>query len=245
MAFSEDQARRLNAGIELLLQRLNGSAIGKAGSGYTPQDVPFRICKMAGRYDIGFGISHRAPVGQRHHNGQKWITYEGPSLPDCELIAQTSQNPGEIADAFHRCIFEGIRPMRLKTGQLVDEAAINKIVNERLRVLLDEKIAELTKTQAAPSRIDTPPSATAIPVAARIEAAEAAEAKAWEPTATPQLVEPDSVDSMRLIDIWTKRAAEMGLPQPKLAKGGRIDGRWMRNAIAKWKAHSKPQPAAQ
>lgn len=220
MSLSKEQAARLNRGLDFLLNDLNE----KAGPGYTPQDVPYRITTMPERKDIAFGIAFRAPIGQRHPNGQKWLQYVGPSVPDCELIAQTSNTEDEVVQQFRRCIFEGVRPMRLKSGQLMNEDAINQIVNERLKELLDKKIAEITQKQQTQARSETVPETEAPKVSRQRE---------------PKLWESDNVDGMRLLEIWTERAKELGLEPPKIAKTGRIDGRWMRNAIEKWQAHQK------
>lgn len=217
MPLSQQQADRLNRGIELLVSGLNANA----GPGYTPQDLPFRVCKMSERH-IAFGISHRAPIGQRHPSGQKWATYPGPTIADCELIAQTAHSDEEVVTAFRRCVFEGIRPMRSKTGQILDEAAINKIVQDRLAPLqkmLDDKIAELARQQlaAAATVPETEPPNTAV-------------------TSSP------AAPSKRLLDTWTERAATLGMDGPKLLGNGRIDGRWMRHAQQKWAAHKQQQP---
>lgn len=230
MDLSQAQADRLNRGIDLLLQRLNQNL----GAGYSPQDLPYRICRMEDRR-IAFGISHRAPVGSRHPNGQKWITHPGPWVEDCQLIAQTARTPEEIATQFHRCTFEGARPMHTKGGQIMDEAAINAIVNERLKVLLDAKIAEITAKMVQPANDVHPTEFVKAreTQTARIEEVEAEEKKAWAPQVA---VSPS------LLETWTERAKVLGLDPPKIAKKGRIDGRWMRNAQDKWRAHQAAQP---
>jgi len=246
MALSKEQAARLNRGLDLLLESLNGPLVA-GGSGYNPQILPYRICTMPNEKGVMFGLSHRAPIGCHHPNGQKWITYKGPSLQDCELIAQTAGTDDEMVTMFRRCIFEGVRPMRLKSGSPIDEAAINQIVTERLKVLLDAKIAEMQKRSLTPTIAPEAP-------ATRVETPEPPPAlrprkpnkmlQTW--TERVQLLGIKALRPRKpnkMLQTWTERAQLLGIKAPILAgDGSRIDGRWMRFAQEKWRKHLLMHP---
>jgi hypothetical protein len=229
MSLSKEQAARLNRGLDLLIERLNAETL-QTVPGYTPQDLPYRICAMPDHKDAAFGIAHRAPIGKRHASGNKWDSYKGPSVADCELIGQTSHTEDEIVTQFRRFIFEHVRPLRTRAGQQIDEAAINQIVNERLKVLLDEKIKEIMQRQTKGAPSETVPEDNLI-----------------RPATQPQPPEEPNallLDGPRLLDLWTQRAEEIGLKPPKITKNGRIDGRWLINAQEKWHAHEQKHTTA-
>lgn len=229
MPLTKEQGERLGRCTETFFMSLNQSAVANPASGYSIHDHPYRPCSPSPeRRDIAFSVSVRAPIGQRHPDGMKWKTLDGPTWQDAEIIAQTCQSDEEVLEHFHNIVFKGIRPMRLGSGHQITEQAINQIVEDRVRQILEAKLQQIQRGQDP----------TANAAVQRIEAAEKAETKAWE----PQVAVSDS-----LLATWTERAKILGLDPPKIAKKGRIDGRWMRNAQDKWRAHQatkSPEPAA-
>lgn len=221
MPLTKEQGERLGRCTETFFQTLNQSAAADPNSGYTINDHPYRLCHRHDRRDMAFAVSMRAPVGQRHvDTGHRWKTLDGPTWQDCDLIAQTCNSDEEVLEHFHNIVFKGIRPMRLGSGRQITEDAINKIVEERVKAILEQKLQAIARGQ-------DPAGNAAVQ---RIEAAEVAEQKAWQPPEHP-----------KLHATWTERAKILGLDPPKIAKGGRIDGRWMRNAMDKWRAHESPK----
>lgn len=238
MPLTKEQGERLGRCTETFFQQLNQGAAADPSSGYSIHDRPYRPCVGRGdRRDIAFSVSFRAPIGQVHQDtGTKWKTLDGPTWQDAEIVAQTCENDEEVLQQWHNIVFKGIRPMRLRSGLQMNADAINALVEERVRAVLEQKLQAIADGQ----------NTTANAAVRRIEAVEAAETKAWQPPKRkPKRSEVAGKPvSQELLDTWTERAKILEMLSPPLTKHGRIDGRWMSHAQKKWREHLEAQGAS-
>lgn len=225
MAINKEQAERLGRCTDRFFESLNQKAVTD-GSGFTLEDRPWRLCFRSDRRDMVFGVSVRSARGQKHQNGQKWHTYDGPTWQDAELIANTATTDEEVLEAFHDIVFRGIRPMRLRGGGLMNEKVIEAMVAEqveaRVAAVLQKKLAEIAHKQSQRSET-VPPNELRVP--------------SVQPPAPEPVEAPKSPN--KLLSMWLERAEIIGKEPPTFRRDGEIDGRWMRDAQIKWAAHCK------